>query len=229
VKPEETSFMLNNAHTSNQDSYYNHERPSIVSLIRPGRNVVLDLGCGGGAVGRKLMEVGKAAEVIGVELFSSAAEKAAKHYSKVFCGDIEELTLPFEKHFDYVLCGDILEHLKNPYALVGRIREWLKDDGTFICSLPNVRHWRVLVDLAFRGDWKYQDAGVMDRTHLRFFTAKSCLKMLEDAKFQVEHWRVLISGRRYLLLNRATFGALQEFIGPQIIAVAKKDLGAVPR
>src|SRR5688500_837749 len=139
--------MLNKAHSSNNDTYYNNERPSISALIKEGPNSILDLGCGAGAVGRKLIEVGKASKMIGVELFESAAEKAAQHYTKVYTGDIEEMTLPFGKEFDYVLCGDILEHLKNPYAVVARIRDWLKDDGTFIMSVPNIRHWKVLSDL----------------------------------------------------------------------------------
>ncbi len=214
--------MLNQAHISNQDTYYNRERPSIVSLVRSGPNVVLDLGCGAGAVGRKLLQEGKAATVIGVELFSAAAQQAAPHYSAVHIGDIEELTLPYAAHFDYVLCGDILEHLKDPYSVVKRIHGWLKDDGRLICSLPNVRHWPVIANLAFRGAWDYQDAGVMDRTHLRFFTRRSCFNMLREAGFDVEQWRMLIGGRKYQLLNRVTFGIFDEFLGSQTVTLARK-------
>lgn len=216
--------MLNTAQSTDHAAYYNHERPSITSLIKEGPNVILDLGCGSGAVGRKLREVGKAGELVGVELFSAAAEKARAHYTTVHCGDIEEMTLPYGKQFDYVLCGDILEHLKNPYAIVERINGWLKDDGTFICSLPNVRYWKILFDLAVRGDWKYEDAGVMDRTHLRFFTVKSCVKMLQEAGFEVEARKMLIGGRKYKLLNAVSLGTLQQFVAPQIVIAARKKL-----
>jgi 2-polyprenyl-3-methyl-5-hydroxy-6-metoxy-1,4-benzoquinol methylase len=214
--------MLNQAHISNHDTYYNRERPSIVGLVRAGPHVVLDLGCGAGAVGRKLLQEGKASTMVGVELFAAAAQEAARHYSKVHTGDIEEMTLPYTAHFDYVLCGDILEHLKDPYRVVKRIHGWLKDDGRLVCSLPNVRHWKVLADLAIRGAWDYQDAGVMDRTHLRFFTRRSCVNMLHDAGFEVEQWRMLIFGRRYLLLNGMTLGLFAEFLGSQIVILAGK-------
>ena len=220
--------MLNKSHNSKQDSYYNRERPSIVNLISPGANAILDLGCGAGAVGRRLLRDGKAGTLIGVELFASAAEEAARHYTKVHTGDIEEMSLPYKAEFDYVICGDILEHLKDPYSVVRRIHGWLKDDGKFICSVPNVRHWQVLANLFLRGAWEYQDAGVMDRTHLRFFTRKTSFKMVEDAGFQVAQSRLLIGGRRYTLLNRATFGFFDEFLGPQIILLARKSTASTP-
>jgi 2-polyprenyl-3-methyl-5-hydroxy-6-metoxy-1,4-benzoquinol methylase len=193
-----------------------------VNLIRTAPNIVLDLGCGAGAVGRKLLRDGKASQVVGVELFGAAAEEAARYYSAVHTGDIEEMTLPYTRHFDYVICGDILEHLKDPYSVVKKIPGWLKDDGRLICSLPNVRHWPVLVDLAFRGAWEYRDAGVMDRTHLRFFTRKSCSQMLRDAGFEVEHSRMLISGRKYRLLNGVTFRVFEDFFGSQVVVMARK-------
>jgi 2-polyprenyl-3-methyl-5-hydroxy-6-metoxy-1,4-benzoquinol methylase len=214
--------MLNQAHTSTSGHYYTRERPSITGLIEPGPHAILDLGCGSGAVGRKLKETGKASELVGVEIFKSAADEASRHYAKVYCGDIEAMTLPYEKRFDYVLCGDILEHLKDPYEVVGRIHGWLKDDGHFICSVPNVRNWRVLAGLIFRGAWEYRDAGIMDRTHLRFFTRRSCWKMVRDGGFEVERSRLLIWGRRYQWLNVATFGLLDEFLGSQIVVMARK-------
>lgn len=214
--------MLNQAHISNQDTYYNRERPSIVGLVRTAPNVVLDLGYGAGAVGRRLLQEGKASIVVGVELFAAAAQEAARHYSAVHTGDIEEMTLPYAAHFDYVLCGDILEHLKDPYSVVKKIHGWLKDDGRLVCSLPNVRHWKVLAELAFHGAWDYQDAGVMERTHLRFFTRRSCFNMLRGAGFEVEQWRMLIAGRGYLLLNGVTFGLFAEFLGSQIVTLARK-------
>jgi O-antigen biosynthesis protein len=214
--------MLNQAQSSPTQVYYNRDRPSLVALVEPGPNVVLDLGCGAGAVGRRLRETDKAAEVIGVELFDLAAQEAARHYTRVHAGDIEEMSLPYAKRFDYVLCGDILEHLKDPYSVVHKIHGWLKDDGRFICSLPNVRYWRVMAELIFRGAWDYCDAGIMDRTHLRFFTRRSCCKMLKDADFEVERWHMLLGGRRYSLLNAVTFGIFKEFLGPQIVVLAKK-------
>jgi 2-polyprenyl-3-methyl-5-hydroxy-6-metoxy-1,4-benzoquinol methylase len=214
--------MINQDHTSDDDVYYNRDRPSIVALVAEGPNRILDLGCGAGAVGRKLLSVGKASEIVGVELFPSAAEQASKHYRRVHTGDIEEMDLPYGCEFDYVLCGDILEHLKDPYSVVRRIGGWLKDEGHFICSVPNVRYWEVLWNLAMRGKWDYCDAGIMDRTHLRFFTKRSCFRMIEDGGFSIERSRILISGRRYKLMNAVSFGLLEEFMGPQTVVLARK-------
>jgi O-antigen biosynthesis protein len=214
--------MLNQAHTSDRDVYYNRERPSIQNLVPPGPHRILDLGCGAGVVGRKLLETGKAASLVGVELFSSAANEAAHHYAHVHQGDIEEMELPYSAEFDFVICGDILEHLKDPCRIVKRVHGWLKPEGRFICSVPNVRHWRVIADLTLRGNWSYTDAGIMDRTHLRFFTRKSCHSMLADGGFTVISTHQLISGRRYQLLNRLTLGTLEDFLGSQMVVLAGK-------
>ncbi len=214
--------MKNPSQNSKTDVYYNRDRPSIQALVKTGPNRVLDLGCGSGAVGKRLKEQGKTAELIGVELFEDAAAQASRVYDKVFTGDIEILDLPYQAHFDYIICGDILEHLKDPYSVVRRIAGWLKPDGQFICSLPNVRHWPVTANLIFRGAWDYRDAGVMDRTHLRFFTRRSCFAMLQDAGFEVIQSRMLIFGRKYQLLNGLTFNLFDEFLGSQIVALAKK-------
>ena len=214
--------MLNKAQIAETAQYYNQDRPSITSLVQSGRHVILDLGCGAGVVGQKLMASGKAAEVIGVELFAPAAKRAATHYSKVYCEDIEAMELPYASYFDYVICGDILEHLKDPYTVVKRIWSWLKDDGLLVCSVPNVRYWKVIVRLLFLGAWDYSDAGVLDRTHLRFFTRKTCFRMLEDAHFRVRFSRTLISGRRYQFLNRLSLGVFEDLFGSQLVVLAEK-------
>jgi 2-polyprenyl-3-methyl-5-hydroxy-6-metoxy-1,4-benzoquinol methylase len=218
--------VKNPSQTSKADVYYNRDRPSIQGLVKKGPNRILDLGCGAGAVGKRLLEQGKATELVGVELFEDAAAEAAQSYHKVFTGDIETLELPYSEHFDYVICGDILEHLKDPYSVVRRIGGWLKPDGQFICSVPNVRYWPVLTNLIFRGAWEYRDAGVMDRTHLRFFTRRSSFAMLNDAGFEVIQNRMLIFGRKFQLLNAVTFGLFDEFLGSQTVTLAKKKLGA---
>lgn len=215
--------MINPSHGSGADLYYNRDRPSLRAWIAQGPNRVLDLGCGSGAIGKKLLDTGAAAEVVGVEIFPGAAQQAAGCYRQVHVGDIEQMELPYGPEFDYAVCGDILEHLKDPYALVRRIRGWLKQGGWLVCSVPNVRHWRVIADLVCRGAWEYCDAGIMDRTHLRFFTRRSCFSMLQNGGFVVEGSRILISGRKYSLLDRMTFGLFEELLGSQIVVKARKN------
>ena len=220
--------MLNSAHTSGTDGYYTRQRPSITSLVCPGQNHILDLGCGSGAVGRSLLDSRKAGRLVGVEIFETAAAEARKFYDQVFTGDIEQMDLPFDGSFDYVLCGDILEHLKDPYTLVRRINSWLKPGGFLICSLPNVRHWKVVADLTFRGHWNYADSGVMDKTHLRFFTRSSGVQMLRDAQFEVESCRILYWGRKYKIFDALSLGLFREFLGPQMVMRARKNEPFLP-
>jgi 2-polyprenyl-3-methyl-5-hydroxy-6-metoxy-1,4-benzoquinol methylase len=214
--------MINTEHTANDDLYYNQEKPALIPLIADGPHRVLDLGCGAGMLGRALYAKGKAAAVIGVEIYPAAAQEAAKHYQHVHQGDLESLELDYQNYFDYVICGDILEHLKDPYAQVRRISQWLKKGGRVVASLPNIRNWKIIFDLVIHGQWEYADSGILDHTHLRFFTRKTSRKLFEDANLRVEHHQMLIRGPKKELANWLTLGTLQEFLGRQVIIVARK-------
>lgn len=204
------------------DWYYNIEKSRMVPFIPDGDNVILDIGCATGRLGRKLRDLHKANELIGVEIFSPAADEAAKFYDKVYRGDIESLTLPYKEYFDFVICGDILEHLRDPWTLLDRIHGWLKSDGIFISSIPNIRNWRVIRDLMLCGKWDYVEAGILDNTHLRFFTKSTFLKMQTKAKFEIIYSQMTIYGRKKNLINLCTFKVLEEFLGSQILTVCKK-------
>jgi SAM-dependent methyltransferase len=214
--------MINQAHLGLDASYYGRERPSIYNRIDEGPNVVLDLGCGMGALGRKLRELNKAKELVGVEIFETAGKEAAKFYDKVYIGDIEGMQLQYSDFFDYAICGDILEHTKDPYRLVSQIRTWLKPGGRLLCSLPNVRNWHVWSKLIFRGQWEYEDSGILDATHLRFFTRKSGCKMVADAGLLVENCTMLTYGAKKLFLNALTLRLFEEFLALQFVVVARK-------
>jgi len=214
--------MENKAFTSQTDSYYNMEKTRMVPFFPDGPNIILDIGCANGRLGRKLRDLHKAKELIGVEVFKSAADEAAKYYDKVYCGDIELLTLPYKEHFDFIICGDILEHLRDPWTLLDRIHGWLKPDGILISSIPNIRYWRIIRDLMFCGKWDYVEAGILDNTHLRFFTRSTFLKMQKKANFEILLCPMIIHGNKQNLFNKLTFGALEEILGSQILTVSKK-------
>jgi len=216
--------MINQSFQDTGDPYYNQEKRFFLDLVPDGPNVVLDLGCGSGRAGKVLLESHKAAEVVGVEIFELAAQEARKFYKAVHIGDIEDLELPYSQHFDIVLCGDVLEHLKEPGSVVRRIQSWLKDGGRIVCCVPNVRYWRVWTDLVFRGNWQYTHEGIMDRTHLRFFTTRSFKKMLTDASFRIEYEGMRIAkGPKQQAFNRLTRGVFREFLGYQMLISARKS------
>jgi 2-polyprenyl-3-methyl-5-hydroxy-6-metoxy-1,4-benzoquinol methylase len=94
-------------------------------------------------------------------------------------GSIEKVDLPFEENtIDVILCLDVLEHLVDPWAVVSRLHTLLKPGGMLICSIPNVRNFRVVLPLLLLGRWRYREYGILDKTHLRFFTKKSAIALV---------------------------------------------------
>lgn len=164
--------------------YYSQSREDIESLIPLSVSRVLDIGCGEGILGKRLLERG-AKEVTGVEINSSACEKAARNISRVICGNIEELDLPFEDgYFDCIILGDVLEHLKDPAAVLVKLGRTLSDTGEVIASIPNIRYYGIL-NMLVEGYWSYADYGILDRTHLRFFTRKEMEGLFQKAGYEL--------------------------------------------
>lgn len=165
--------------------YYLQTRDDLIKLIPEGAKRLLDVGCGGGMTGKALLEAG-AEFVVGVERFEEAARQASKYYSEVIVGDVEETDLPFpDGFFDSIIYGDVLEHLIDPWNLLKKHRRLLKSKGTIVISIPNIRHYRVIKKLVFKGEWRYTDEGILDKTHLRFFTLGTTVEMLESAGYEV--------------------------------------------
>jgi O-antigen biosynthesis protein len=184
------------AHEPNGSAgYYDQPRPEIVALVPAAAADVLDCGCGAGALGAELVRRGH--RVTGIECDGRAAAAAVNRIDRVLTGRLEDVvpTLP-ERAFDCVICADVLEHLADPWTMTSWLAGRLRPGGCFVCSLPNVRHLGLLVDLVVRGRWAYGDSGVLDRTHLRFFTRDSARSLLEAAGLEVgqvtgkpEHYR----------------------------------------
>lgn len=165
-------------------NYFRQERKEVEALIPDGTMRVLDVGCGEGILGKRLLDKGSE-EVVGIEINAEVAKKAEENLSKVLCGDVETLELPFEeKYFDCILFADLLEHLKDPLTTLKRFGRYLKDTGVVVASIPNVRYYGVMHMLS-EGRWKYEDAGILDRTHLRFFTRKEIETLFKDAGYEI--------------------------------------------
>lgn len=155
-----------------------------IRSVPPGSRV-LDVGCATGYIGRELRK--KSCTVIGVENDAAAAKAARRYYTKVLEGDLElptSLRLPTHA-FDVVLCLDVIEHLTHRADLLRAIRRWLKTDGVLILSTPNIAHvsirWQLL-----RGSFAYTSWGILDKSHIHFFTKQSLTKLLEETGYTVE-------------------------------------------
>jgi 2-polyprenyl-3-methyl-5-hydroxy-6-metoxy-1,4-benzoquinol methylase len=216
--------MHNTAFSDASALYYNRINFGMLALVKEGPNIIMDLGCASGRLGERLREAGKAEKIYGVEIFAAAAAEAQKTHTAVHVGDIEDLELNYDNYFDYVLCGDILEHLRDPYKAVDRIYGWLKPGGSILACVPNVRSYRVWKKLLLNGEWEYVSAGIMDKTHLRFFTRRSCRRMLEAAGFEVYHEKLFVYGSKKNLLSFLTFGLLKEFLAEQLLCCGLKPI-----
>lgn len=138
---------------------------------------VLDVGCGFATTSRKIQQLGN--EVTGIDESEVACDVASKRIGRIIHGRVEEASLGDER-FDVIIFADVLEHLAWPGATLRRYLAWLKVDGTVLVSLPNVGLWSVRV-AHLLGRWDYQETGVLDATHLRFFTRKSARQLLTRA------------------------------------------------
>jgi SAM-dependent methyltransferase len=203
--------------------YFNRASWGVIGAIPEGPHKILEIGCSAGKTGETLKKTGRAAEVVGVDLNPAAVAAAADRLDNAFCGDIEQLELPYPAdYFDYILCGDVLEHLQDPWRTTKKLSHYLKPDHFLIASIPNIRNWRVLRDLIFKGRFDYTKAGILDRTHLRFFTRRSIVQMFEEAGFTVEdmgHWPF---PRKEQLAYALTLGLARDFLVKQYIVKARK-------
>lgn len=203
-------------------------RADLIELIPQGMSRILDVGCGIGKTGQLLRERGFE-EIFGVEINIDAGEQAKPHYKKVIIGDIEKDRLPFSKgFFDCILYGDVLEHLIDPWSVLKSHKEILKDNGIIICSIPNIRHYKVLKPLILKGRWEYADLGIMDRTHLRFFTLKTIEAMFQETDFEIKKLiKKKLCSTRMKLINRLFFNHLIDFLVVQYRIVGVKK-GVIP-
>jgi 2-polyprenyl-3-methyl-5-hydroxy-6-metoxy-1,4-benzoquinol methylase len=162
----------------------NDPRTLALRHIAPGKTV-LELGPATGRVTRVLSERG--CRVVAVEQDGTMAPNLERYCSRVIVGDVERLSLEEvfgKQRFDVILAGDFFEHLAHPLELLRELKRYLSEAGYVVASIPNVAHGSVRLSL-LQGKFEYQDVGILDRTHLRFFTLESILHLFTDAGFAI--------------------------------------------
>jgi 2-polyprenyl-3-methyl-5-hydroxy-6-metoxy-1,4-benzoquinol methylase len=176
--------------------YRSSSRPEVMNLLPPLRKglKVLEIGCGEGAFSAGIPDT---AETWGIEPEPLSARVARDRLSKVFDTTFDEIAaeLPVD-YFDLVVCNDVIEHMIDHDAFLCSIRRHMAPGSELVGSVPNVRFYGNLFNLIVAGDWHYQDSGVLDRTHYRFFTLRSVRRCLEHAGFEVERLEGLNEGMR---------------------------------
>ncbi len=158
----------------------------MLAFLPPNPRQIIDVGCGEGYFGEAVKARFPECETWGVEPVAQAAKRAAGRNDHVINTTLTDATGLPDRFFDAVTMNDVLEHLAWPEPTLAVGRRILKPDGNLILSLPNIAHYQIIRDLALRNEWEYGDNGILDRTHFRFYTAKSATRMLEQNGFKVE-------------------------------------------
>lgn len=202
--------------------YYANQRPDVADLVDDNLLSILDVGCGTGQLGFKLKQSLKSRKIVGVELNPDAASEARNVLDQVIVGDVLALELPFElAHFDCIILADILEHFTEPEKVLQKLKPYLKPSGVMICSIPNMRHYTVILKLLIRG-WEYEEYGLFDKTHLRFFSRRSMIELMKKAGFKIEIMKPkIVASVKMKLLNLLMFKKLEDFLATQYIIKAR--------
>jgi 2-polyprenyl-3-methyl-5-hydroxy-6-metoxy-1,4-benzoquinol methylase len=207
------------------DYYYQGTRSEMHRFIPSDAGAVLEVGCAAGNFGQELKRRG-VREVWGVEVVESAARNAERVLDRVVVGDIADAIdqLP-AGYFDIVVFNDVLEHLIDPFTVLARIKTRIKPGGVVISSIPNIRYYPIFRELVLHKMWEYQEQGILDRTHLRFFTTRSIHLMYERLGYEVlSHTGINPMRRRswgYEVANTLLFGKLRDMRYEQFVTRAR--------
>lgn len=213
--------------------YFDTLRDEIEPLVPRNPTMVMDVGCGAGVTSRWLKQIRPNIVTIGVEIDESVASTAASVLDSVLVADLNQgigALADYEGRIELLLLLDVLEHLLDPWTRLIELKRLLAPGGVVIASIPNVRNLKVLAPLLFKGDWQYQNSGILDRTHLRFFTRRTVLELFSGAGYEIQHMvftgplqpgRVKsVSGGIAYLANKVVGGALNDFVAHQYVVRA---------
>lgn len=212
--------------------YFDHARTEILAHLPARCTRVLDLGCGAGATIALLRERREIAWAGGLELDGAAAVRAEAVCDRLWRTDLQSFDPGAEiapGSLDLLLFLDVLEHLPWPWEVVARLSPLLAPGGRLILSVPNIRNWKFLWRLFARGDFRYTEAGLLDRTHLRFFTFETAEELAKAGGLTRLHAGSATAYRGMDLrrgLIALSFGRLEPLIAKQILVVAEAQSGA---
>ncbi|HYG61334.1 MAG TPA: class I SAM-dependent methyltransferase [Thermoanaerobaculia bacterium] len=211
-----------------EQGYFTVARHDLLEMLprqAAGGLRLLELGAGSGATLRAAKAMGLASYTVGIDIVEPAAASDGGPAVDLFlCGNVETMELDLPRDFDAVICADVLEHLVDPWRVVARLAGHLRSGGVFLSSIPNTRNHRLLSKIVLHGDFGYEDAGLFDRSHLRFFCRRNIREMFEGAGLVVETMETNMGayGLRHKALDLLTLGRLHDFFVFQYRTRARK-------
>lgn len=196
----------------------------IFQLVEPGKKI-LDVGCGTGKLAEQL-RLKKKCYVVGIERDELEAKLAQQRCDKLLVSDVEKLEeLPLSRgYFDIIIFADILEHLLNPAAVLQKFMKYLSDSGYIFVSVPNIANWSIRFKL-LAGKWNYKDTGLLDMTHIRFFTLKTLREMIQKSGYTITYLGCT-SGLGYVdwrMISKNPANLWKGFLGYQFMMKARKS------
>jgi 2-polyprenyl-3-methyl-5-hydroxy-6-metoxy-1,4-benzoquinol methylase len=208
---------------SKNDQYYQGVRTDLIELVPSINGAVFEIGC---AEGKTLEYIRSKFDctVAGVDYCDSAVSTAQAKGLNVCKCDLNIEPLPFsETEFDYILVGDVLEHLYDPWRILKDLSLRLKNDGRLLISIPNVKHYYILRDLILKDQWEYQESGLLDISHVRFFTLTSSQKLIEESGLEIDTLKYSMSASpKMRWLNKLLSGKLDSYLAFHFLICAKK-------
>lgn len=210
--------------------YFSNIRKDLINLFDANAKdlKILEVGAAYGETLYYLKQNGIASEAVGVDIFEDVKNKQNyKPLDRFIFGDIEKIELPeYNQYFDLILLPDVLEHLFEPKSVLETLKKYLKEDGKIIVSMPNIRCYSALYKIVFKGDFKYEESGIFDYTHVRFYCRKNIQELLETAGYTVLKQESSIKNYQgkslSKLINLITFGIFEEFFSTQYFFVVRK-------
>jgi 2-polyprenyl-3-methyl-5-hydroxy-6-metoxy-1,4-benzoquinol methylase len=205
--------------------YSDSDRREMLSFVPSSTRSVLDVGCGKGGFGGAVKADRPGVEVWGMDSSPEVIERATAALDRFVLGLFPDDSP--DRRFDCLTFNDSLEHMPDPWGALREAQRLLTEDGVIVVSLPNIRQYSIIRMLVLKGDWEYRDTGIMDRTHLRFFTRKSALRLFEECGFTVSEcvpMAVANQGWKARLLSRLGNRAV-EFRARHFAFVARPTKG----
>jgi 2-polyprenyl-3-methyl-5-hydroxy-6-metoxy-1,4-benzoquinol methylase len=208
-------------------NYYEHVRSEIQPLLPRSVSRILDVGAGVGATLSWLKSIYPSAETTGLELNPTLYNKLKENADVVIIGDIDSCFNKLQS-YDLILLLDVLEHLVDPVTVLKKLSTRLDAGGSVIVSVPNIAHLSVSIPLILRGEFNYRDEGILDRTHIRFFVAKTAIELLNRADIRVTRGLIAgLKGPRAKVINRISFGLLRHRLAKQYIMLGQVSRGNI--